>query len=213
MEKTFTINVPDEIWVKSWENNITETYTYSGPASIKVLVETIGDWEVLDWSETDFDRELQSHEHVIDLDVTDENVEIAYWLTTDLSTHEYTYEDVENHDGSVYKKITNPTIRDYFDIAYKPSTGFSLNAIYKEAETENEKSAKERRDYVRKYNDLYDFDTDNQTLIDNFLTAVDNYINNMETVYPWKYVTIDKQEVPKIPASLISTFSSLPEID
>jgi len=31
MQKEFTVNIPDELWVDSWENELTTTYTYEGP--------------------------------------------------------------------------------------------------------------------------------------------------------------------------------------
>lgn len=211
MEKTFTINVPDEIWVNSWNDNKTETYTYNGPSVIKVLVETKGEWGVLNWSESDF-GELQDHETVVDITVDDSNVAVAHWLVSKDAEHTYTYTAVDNHDGSQYDKMDNPRIQDYFEIGYNPQDGFKLLAIYKKTETSVEMVAKERKEFVKKYDDAYDFDADTQTTIDNFLTAIDTYLTAMETVYPWKYVAIDKSEVPKIPASLITAFKELPEI-
>lgn len=212
MEKTFTVNVPDELWVDSWNTNKTETYTYIGPSSIKVLIETTDEWEFLDWSETDFEREIQEHEIVVDLEVTDETVAVAHWIVSKNNEYEYTYETITNHDNSTYEQISNPRIQDYFDIRYRPSSKFFLDTIYKDHETQNEKIAKERKEYVEKYKNAYDFDEATQTKINEFITAVNSYLDTMVTAYPWKYITIDKNEIPKIPAVLISVFNELPEI-
>lgn len=213
MEKTFTISVPDELWVNSWNTNKTETYTYTGPSAIKVMVETVGDWEYLEWSESEFERELNDHELIIELAVTDETVAVAHWITTISANYEYTYVETVNHDNSTYNAIANPRIQDYFTISYRPNSGFSLDPIYKETKNLNADLAEERKAYVKKYDDLYDFDTAIQEKIDTFLQVVDTYLENMQTAYPWKYVTIDKNEVPKIPASLILEFQKLPAIN
>jgi len=34
MAREFTVNIPDELWVDSWEDGLTATYTYPGPDSI-----------------------------------------------------------------------------------------------------------------------------------------------------------------------------------
>lgn len=211
MDKTFTISVPDEIWVNSWNDNKTETYTYSGPSTIKVLVETRNNWDILSWSESDYE-EVQDYESVVELSVDDNTVSAAHWLVSKGTEHTYSYTSVTNHDNSVYQKIDNPTIQDYFELKYNPLDGFSLLPIYKKTETDVERVAKERKDYVVKYSNAYDFDTETKATIDTFLTSIDSYLASMQTVYPWKYVTIDKNEVPKIPASLIVAFKELPEI-
>lgn len=213
MEKTFTINVPDQLWVDSWENNKTETYTYNGPETLYVLIDDVADTVL--YSSTEEIEVLDGDSNfVIEIDATnDEQVAVAHYFNTLGSEHEYTYEDETNHDGSIYEKITNPIIHDYFDIDYDRGNGLTLLPIYKNTETIAEQKAKTRLEYVKKYDDAYDFDTDTQSIIDTFLSNMDTYLTTMATAYPWKYVEIDETEIPKIPASLITTFTALPELD
>ncbi len=51
MEKTFTVNVPDDLWVDLWTENKTTDYTYSGPATINVVVSLIDNFDIVRWSE------------------------------------------------------------------------------------------------------------------------------------------------------------------
>jgi hypothetical protein len=189
MSKTFTVQVPDQLWVDIWDTNKTESYTYSGPDTLYVLVSSENN-EVIEWSL----EPIPSPENaiVVTVDATNsDNLPIAHYLHSDISEHEYTYEDETNHDGSVYQKITNPTIQDYFDILYDNDNGLQLTLTLKQTKTIAE----------------------TQGIIDTFLSNMNDYMTKMSTVYPWKYVTIDENDIPKIPASLVSVFSTLPEMD
>ena len=85
--------------------------------------------------------------------------------------------------------------------------------IYKNTKTIAEEKAEKRIEYVKKYNDTYDFDADTQAIIDTFLSDMTAYMTTMSSVYPWKYVTIDENEIPKIPASIVTVFNTLPEVE
>jgi len=213
MSKTFTVSVPDQLWVDSWEANKTESYTYTGPDTIHVLVNTTTD-EIESWSEDPLTASDDNAEIVVTIDATsDAGVAVAHYFYSKGAEHEYTYENETNHDGSIYEKITNPVIQDYFDVTYNTDDSVHLTALYKNPKTVAEEKAETRKAYVEKYNNVYDFDTDTQTTIDTFLANVDTYLTSMANVYPWKYVVIDENDIPKIPASLVSTFSTLPEIE
>lgn len=213
MSKTFTISVPDQLWVDTWSTNKTESYIYSGPNTLYVLINDFTD-AVSYWSEEPIDLPTGSTDFVVELDATnDDNVPVAHFLHSQGIEHEYTYEDETNHDGSVYQKITNPVIQDYFDIKYDRGNGLYLEPMYKTTKTIAEEKAEKRLEYVKKYNNAYDFDEDTQATIDKFLTDMNTYLTTMSTVYPWKYESIDESDIPKIPASLVTVFNALPEVD
>lgn len=219
MEKSFTINVPDELWVDSWENNTTATYTYNGPETIYVLVDK-ATHSISTVAESADDLEATTeYQEVVAVNANNYTA-IAHYLVGISSEYEYTYETVTNHDGSTYEQISNPSLKDYFQLIHVPIPAdwdvekqFELDPIYKEAETVNEKIAKERLAYIKKYDDTFDFSEEDQATIDNVITALTNYINSLANAYPWKYVTMDKTEIPRVPASLVTLFSSLPEIN
>lgn len=210
MEKTFTINVPDELWVNAWDNNNTETYSYSGPETIWVLVGRND--TLLTWSDTELTADENQGEIVEVIDAN-EKTAIAYYLVHLAQEWEYTYTSQTNHDDSIWEAIDNPRLHDYFDLDHVTGNGLELTPVYKKATTIAEETATERLSYVKKYNDAYEFDTDIQTTIDTFISSTETYLNTMTTVYPWKYITISHDDIPKIPASLITVFKELPEIN
>lgn len=209
MEKTFTINVPDEVWLNSWNNNKTETYDYVGPEKIWALVTR--DNTPSAWSETELVANESNGETVYELDANTDTA-IVYHLVHQSQEWEYTYTAETNHDGSTYDAIDNPRLHDYFSLDHLAGTGLTLEPIYKKATTIAEEKATERLAYVKKYDDTYDFDADIQTVIDTFVTDTETYLNKMSTVYPWKYVTISHDDIPKVPATLVAVFKELPEI-
>lgn len=211
MEKTFTVNVPDDLWVDSWTENKTTDYTYNGPSTINVLVSLTGDFPIVRWSEDDITVDDEDKELVVTIDA-DTDTAIAHAIVNAGAEHEYTYTTITNHDDSTHEEINNPTINDIYEVEYTPANGFVLKQIIKQSETMNERTAKERLAYVVKYDEAYDFDDATQTVIDTFKTNIDNYLTTMSTVYPWRYVTIDATVIPKIPASLVATFNTLPDI-
>jgi len=211
MEKTFTVNVPDDLWVDSWTENKTTDYTYNGPSTINVLVSLTDDFPIVRWSEDDITVDDEDKQLVVTIDA-DTDTAIAHALVNAGAEHEYTYTTITNHDDSTHEEINNPTINDIYEVVYAPANGFVLEQIIKQSETMNERTAKERLAYVVKYDEAYDFDDATQTVIDTFKTNIDNYLTTMSTVYPWRYVTIDATVIPKIPASLVATFNTLPDI-
>lgn len=211
MKKTLTIKVPDELWVNKFEKNLTKTFEYDGPASfwIKTRMEAI--------TPSAFEEEPElidpiEHKHFINIaDATDEELAMAIMIVHGAEPYEFTYSDEVNHDGSVYKKIENPRVEDYYMAKFLGGK-VQLELIVKDTTTQNEIIAVERRNYVLKYSDAFDFEPEQQTVIDDFLNRINSYLETMKTAYPWKYVELNKNEIPKIPLSLITLFNSLPEL-
>lgn len=213
--KEFTINVPDTWWVDSWDNGDTKTYTYEGPDTLWVEVGLKDDFSIISYSDTEIVRDAPEDEERVSVIQLDANAqpECAHLLWMSDDDWEYTYTTLTNHDGSTHEEMTNPKMGDLFDIKWTPAGGFEADPIYKELQTEAERMAKERRAYIQKYDDAYDFDDATQTIIDTALSAFDTYLTTMETAYPWRYVTIDKAEIPRIPAALTTVFNNLPKLD
>jgi hypothetical protein len=221
MQKEFTVNVPDELWVDSWDDGLTATYTYEGPQYFYIgfdskFVPTILPNHAVD-SEIDpfSDEQAADFIETITLDAN-ENPDIAYMLYAPYVDHaDHTFEDVANHDGSTYKKITNPHMHDYFELHWNTITAElpTLHAKVKDTDNQLQITAKNRLAHIQKYNNAYDFDTDDQAAIDAAIATLNTYIDTIATAYPWKYVEYDLTEVPKIPAALQLLFNQLPEID
>ena len=214
MEKTFTVNVPDQLWVDSWTNEDTIEYTYNGPDNLHIVVKTTGDFEIIEWAETAPTRLIDAEtEQVLELDA-DTHTSVAHLLVAGwVADYTYTYTTITNHDDSEYEEMSNPQLPDMFEAKYNITDGFHLSPIYKKVDTVCEITARERLAYVVKYDDAYDFDADTQAVIDTFKSAMSTYLTAMATVYPWRYVTIDTAEIPRVPASLVAAFTDLPALD
>ena len=110
----FTVAVPDDWWVDSWSNNDTLSFTY--PDGAPTHFQYIHDQSTGDYLATDIFRDsnnLREEETIQMLSAVD-YPEVATWLHIKDTTH--TFDDVSMGDGSTYKKINNPTLRDLFDI-------------------------------------------------------------------------------------------------
>lgn len=211
MEKTVNVKIPNEIWVDDFSANKTATFNYSGPAKIWIIVEE--DNTVNSYSETE--PVLAMNRSAIEVDIaaaSPDKLQAAVFLVMQGAEHTYTYTPETNHDGSTYQRITNPKLNDYYTLRYNPSSGFELKVIEKDRTVPTEKIAQDRKTYVEKYANAYEFSTEDQAKITSFLTAINAYLQSVETAYPWKYVQIDKNEVPKIPVSLVQLFNTLPAL-
>lgn len=211
MQKTITVNVPDELWVIGFTQNKTAEFTYNGPEVI---------WAVIDnnfISPTYYIEEpAELPEGKIVKQITlatasDAETAAAIILVNSADEYTYTYVDETNHDGSIYKKITNPKLQDIYLIQVLGDT-FTLVQVLKDTSNPLTTIANQRMAYVRKYSDTYEFSAENATSINTYLSALSTYLNTVETAYPWKYVTYNTSEIPKVPVALVSLFNSLPTI-
>ena len=104
MQKEFTVNVPDQLFVDSWEDELTATYTYEGPQYFYIgLDRNLSPLELRygdDESEADnfTEEELLSFQHVITLNA-DDNPDLAHLLLPRTSDTDHTFGDETNHDG------------------------------------------------------------------------------------------------------------------
>lgn len=213
MQKTFTVQVADELWVDTWDLNNSVDYEYSGPDQVYALIDPKK--VLISTSEESAGEDILEgwEELVVD---ANENTDIAHFIVesnTINSDFFHTFEDeIQPFDGSVYQKITNPRITDWFNLVYDHTgNGLSLEIIVKSLSFPALEKAREKLKYVEKYNNEYEFEGDVATSIDNFLQSINSYIASLETIKPWKHIEISEEGLPKVPVSLISAFSSLPD--
>jgi hypothetical protein len=212
MEKTVTIKIPNELWVDDFSANKTAPFTYSGPAKVWLVVQEDNTVHADYYEE---EPVVQATQKTIEIDVasaTQSELEAAIYAVMGSKEHTYTYTPELNHDGSTYQKINNPKLNDYYTLRYNPATGFELKSIVKDTTVSTEKIAKDRKAYVEKYSSAFEFSTEDTAKIEAYLTSINTYLEQLKTVYPWKYVEIDKNEVPKVPLSLVQLFNTLPAI-
>jgi hypothetical protein len=205
MKKTINLNVPNELWVDDFSEGKTQSFTYDGPE--KLWLSYAEDGQALSVSEQE-----PVGGNRIEINVSsasNEEMAAVILLTQNLTQYEYEFEDELNHDGSIYKKITNPKLSDFYQ-AFVLAEKVILKSVVKDSKNLNFEEAVYRKAYVKKYAETYDFELADKTQIDSFLTSIDAYIETIKTAYPWKYVTVDTNEIPKIPVSLVKLFSQLP---
>jgi hypothetical protein len=206
MKKTITLNVPNELWVNDYSENKTAKFVYDGPSVIWVLHTNEGN--VIGFSEQEPE---DSNKMKVDIAAaTPEEIAVAIFAVSMGATHEYIFEDETNYDGSVHKKITNPRVSDYFRpvvLAGKPQ----LDTFVKDPNHANMEKAVARKKYVEKYLNTYSFEGDEQTQLNAFMTSINAYIDTIKTAYPWKFVSVNEAEIPKIPVSVVKLLNQLPD--
>ena len=211
MQKTITVNVPDELWVSGFTQNKTAEFTYNGPDRIWVVIDNnIVSPSYYTEEPTNLPPGREAKEIVLG---TASNTEVAaaIILVNSADEHTYTYVDETNHDSSIYKRITNPKLQDIY-LVQVIGNAFSLVQVLKDTANPLTAIANQRMSYVRKYSGQYEFSTEDEARVNTYLTNLTTYLSTIEKAYPWKYVTYDTTEVPKIPVQLVTLFNSLPTI-
>jgi hypothetical protein len=211
MEKTFSKAVPDELYIDSFAQNKTATYTYEGPETFVVLVEKSlgGVLQVLQPGE---EPQFYNQDQVaaITIDATTAP-DIAKYLF-DNTTPERQFETEELPGDKTYQKITNPTLRDYYLVNYNFDTNsWNWTVVTKLARTQLNDLADRYKQYVE----------DNISKIEGnaALNAVANtYLQQLEafnttgigSIPSWKFIEISLADVPAPPTQLVVAFNVLP---
>lgn len=205
MQKTITLAVPNELWVDDFSNGDVQDFTYDGPDTVWLTHTDAGG--LLGYVT---EEPVSGNSHRVDIaSASDEEVAAAIIATQQADAYEYTYEDELNHDGSIYKRISNPRVSDFYTVKVLAGS-VSLDVFTKDKTHHNMSVAVERKKYVQDRANAFSFDDADQQLIDGFLSDIDGYIETISTAYPWKFVVVDKAEVPKIPVALVKIFNQLP---
>jgi len=203
---SFTHLLPTENFVAGISTNISGSYTYKGPETFDVWVESsTGKISKIDVS-TDPPEGGDIRKTVNAKDSS--QLPIAYICSHQFDESynwTYTYTDETMSNGDVYKKMDNPDLRDvYYPVWDFISSSWKLEQIIKLLENEHADKAKANRDYVKTYSDQYDFGTDINTKIDTYLAAIETYLGNNPYYKTWKYVTLPGSvgTIPKIPVDV-----------
>ena len=211
MKKTLTIKVPNQLWVDDFTENKTETFQYDGPS--KIWIKSVNGEITPNFYEEEPISESHEATIVFPIDIstaTETELAVAILFVHGPDTVEYEFEDETNYDGTVYKKITNPKLNDYYTVS-TVNNELRITVLTKNQTVINEEIAIQRKQYVTKYTTVYAFESADQLKIDSYLTEINSYLVAMQTVYPWKHIKF-ADDVPKIPVSIVSLFNSLPDL-
>lgn len=210
MKKQFTYKIPDELYVNSFEKNLSYSGTYDGPDKLYVLVEDGG--FVTRWGTSPTEEiynSITSKEIELDPKV---NPEVAFYLTqaSDME-YVYTFTETKNPDGSIYNELANPKLKDYYWLVYHDNDThpWEFRLITKAIESGEEATIKENLAFVKQYSDKYSFDATNQKIIDTYIKNAEAYLNEVANYKPWKFVKFPSDNAPKLPVTLVTLFKSL----
>jgi hypothetical protein len=225
MEKQFTIKIPDELYVNSWEQNLTASFTYSGPETLYAVISLVK-------SEDDVEEVLSilSLEPITNpVFLNTDNykvVEISANTNTPLaeiifqrknSEYVYNYTDFENFDGSVAAVISNPRITDYYTVDYtlndeKTGYEFKLLPIYKYPQQLNILGEIDRKLELLEYNKTSG-GQNQQTLtkINEAIAALNSFKQTIKDERPWKFDKLpDSSAIPPISKALEMSLKPIP---
>lgn len=202
MKKTFKITVLDELYVNSTLANNTLTLAYNGPAEISAKV--IGDSVFVVTSEEDVGDRITINANT--------DTAAAYLLTTPKDATSYEFEEEILPDGTVYMKIVNPQLHDYYEVTAVTETdeetnetsitGVQLSPIVKDPRTPGLIKAEVLLSRVdSRLNTPVESDTE-QTTADllSFKEVLEDFIAQELPKKVWKY--IDFEPAPTVPESL-----------
>lgn len=206
---TFSYPLPDELYVEGVSGEVTGTYTYNGPETFDVHIDTLG--------------------NVVDVDVqNDPEMGPDYRKTIDPSTQpavaysfshyfedeynwEYEFEDEVMENGDVYKKILNPNLNDAYQVVYDFVTNdWKFIQIVKQQDNPPSLEAQRRKEYIQKYAEKYSFGEAIDLAIETYIQELNEFIASNLPLKTWKYINFNFNSVPKIPAIISIEIAKLP---
>lgn len=209
MIATFTYPLPDELYVEGVSGKVVGTYTYDGPETFDVEVDSIFG-NVID---IDIQRDPEmgpNYRITVDANI---NPEVAYLLShyfVDEYIYKYEFEDEILENGDIYKNPLNPDLRDAYELRYDlDNKDWKLVQIIKKQDNPSSLEAKRRKEYIEEYSNKYSFGNEVDILIEEYLSELNNFIENNPPVKIWKYTNFNFNSVPKIPVVIAVEISKI----
>lgn len=219
MQKEFTINIPDERWIDSWDNNLTLTKTYTGPSKFYAPISLETNTVVGVYFETTpttgpyVDIEKFSI-YEVDADVDTAIAQVILETTNNEYKQNYIheFEDEVLHDGSIYAKPTNPMVSNYYRIFYDiEATKLILQPIFNDAWQLPQLLIVNQKLDLLNYNKInVNFSQAMLTKITAAIAELETYKVTIVNARNWKYDTFDMDEIPKISKSVEQSLRPIP---
>jgi len=209
IKKTFKVKVLDELWVDSTAANNTMSLTYEGPAEFDaaVLVSTGEFVQIVDSEDkVNYYTDAQSHEIVTVQ--ANSNLAAAYLMITVPDKSNYTLVDEVLEDDTVFGKIENPILHEYYYPTYNSENEeWLLTPRVRDPETPGIAKANQALlllvamevDPTLDYEPL-------ETEVLAYKQDLEDYIALEETKKAWKYT--EYTDIPSPPASLVEILTN-----
>lgn len=206
----FTKPVPDELYIDSFINGNTKTWTYTGKNLVYLLVEK-QNGEITQVCE---DLNFNYNEELFEIITIDANVnpDVAYYATnTTIPDRVFVTETLI--DGSTYEQISNPTLRDIYSLNYNfENSEWNWKLITRNPKSRLNDYTERNREYVNSNISKISSNTALMQIANTYLQTLDAFETTGKGSIPsWKMIEIPKlSEVPAIPQDLINAFDVLP---
>lgn len=228
MEKQFSVNIPDELYVNSWEQNLTATFTYSGPEFIYAIISLIKHQDPDQPTQEVFSRVSfeavqdpvllnQDNYKILTISANDQPALAELFFQLNNTGYQYSYVDHVNYDNSVAAVISNPRITDYYSFVYEidVDTGeykFKLIPIYKEPNNLSIISTINNKLELLKYNrDSVTNTPQMLTSINAAITQLEQFKETVKNQRPWHFDVLPTDDaIPKISRALEMSLQKIP---
>lgn len=212
MIKEFTYPLPDELFVEGVSGNNVGTFVYDGPDEFIVEISTIGRVKKLNIDPNSNLEERYKKTINATTDTALAHIILSsYGMLNNQQEYEYEYEDEIMDNGDVYKKPLNPQLADAYDAVFNFQTDeWEIVQIVIDQINPSTSEALRRKEYVQGYSEKYSFGSEIDLAIDEYLEALNNFIENNPPLKVWKYININFNSVPKIPVAIVAEFAKIP---
>lgn len=219
MQKQFTINIPDERWINSWENNLTLTKTYIGPSKFYAPVDLetnnlLGVYFENTPTEAPYTNTEKFSIYEIDADTDAAIAQLIQETINDeyRATYIREFEDEVLHDSSTYAKTTNPMVSDYYRLQYDTETSkVALEVIVNDSwQIPQLNIVNQKLDLLKHNRDNIAFSEAMLTKINTAITQLEAYKSTIATARKWKYESFNMNEIPQISKSVEQALKPIP---
>jgi|688.fasta_scaffold941190_2 hypothetical protein len=211
MEKTFSKSVPDELYIDSFAQNKTATYTYDGPETFNVLVEKLSGGVTHVYQPGEDHGSYNSEQYEVMTVDANTAPDVAKYLR-DTAIPERVFETEQLPGNKTYQKITNPTLRDYYAINYNfDNSAWNWKVITVVARTQLNDLADRYKKYVEDNISKIEGNSQLIALANTYLGQLEDFnTTGIGSIPSWKFIEISLVDVPQPPSQLVVAFNVLP---
>jgi hypothetical protein len=212
---SFTKPIPDELYIDSFTQNKTKTWTYTGNNIVYVSV-TKPHYMLASSVEIEvvqYNIDFRYNPDLTQVMIIDANInpDVAYYCS---NTHipERIFVTETLIDGSTYEQIDNPILRDYYSLNYNfKNSQWDWKLITRNPKDSSNDLADRYRDYINSNITKISSNTQLMQTANTYLQALDTFDTTGKGSIPsWKRMSVNLGDVPPVPHDLIAAFNVLP---